>query len=412
MRVVLCLSGSISAYKAPLIVRQLIKAGADVRVVATASALEFVSPLALQNLSGRPVISDLFGPSTQRDGSWHIEMAHWCEHLLWAPCSAASLARLANGLCDDAPSLVAISLPQGSSITLAPAMDSTMWQNPATQRNVRQLMDDGVRIIEPEVGPLASGLFGPGRLPEPEELVSQIGLTCDPSTRFRPGAKVLITAGPTQERLDEVRYLSNRSSGKMGYALAEQARKLGARVILVSGPVALDCPIGVERIWVESADEMLAAVQAHFTESELCICSAAVADYRPRNMVVGKLKKEEMGVNPVIELELNSDILAWCGKNKRAGQTVVGFALEAKDHLTNGWSKLERKGCDMVVLNQVQQGGGGMGAEQNQVTILSSSGGQLPLPSLPKQQCALEILKATLTQIYSSSNLGGSALNF
>jgi phosphopantothenoylcysteine decarboxylase/phosphopantothenate--cysteine ligase len=470
MRVVLALSGSISAYKAPLIVRQLIKAGAEVRVVATASALEFVSALTLQNLSGHPVISDLFDRTSQRDGSWHIELAHWCQHLLWAPCSATSLARLATGLCDDAPSLVVISLPRETPITVAPAMDSTMWMHPAVQRNVAQLRADGVHIIEPEVGPLASGLFGPGRLPEPEDLVRQLGLVesaayrgvCSgPSSAIgldslrpdwlvhsadandlasgggvnpneKPGCvrssgpqrgsralgvsgaqpTVLLTAGPTLEKLDEVRFISNRSSGKMGYALAQQAQKMGARVILVSGPVALDCPPGVERIWVESAAEMLSAVQQHFPTSDICICAAAVADYRPKASVDGKLKKEEMGPNPHIQLELNPDILAWCGQHKRPGQTVVGFALEANNHLENGWSKLRRKQCDLVVLNHVHQTEGGMGADQNQVTILSELGGEVPLPTLPKLQCAQEILSAIVAHHNASqalANQGGDA---
>ena len=385
-RVVLGICGSISAYKTPYIVRELVKRGVEVRVVMTPSAREFVSPLVLENLSHHRVACDMFDQTT--DGSWHISLARWCQAMLIAPCSASSLARLATGVSDSALSLVTLALPRTTPLFLAPAMDSDMWLHPATRRNVEQLRRDGARVIEPDHGELASGLVGPGRLPEPAELVNI--LLAPPDTSLR-GKTVVMTAGPTREKLDDVRYLSNHSSGKMGYALAAEAARRGARVILVSGPVALTPPEGVEVYRVVSAQEMFDTVMAHREEADILIMAAAVADFRPAQPKDGKIKKGKAATME-LSLERTPDILAEVGRRKGERQVVVGFALEAADHLDNARRKLSEKNCDLVILNAANQPDSGFSGDNNTITVLSRDGQIQAYPALTKAECAARIL--------------------
>jgi len=384
MRILLGICGSISAYKAPWIVRELIRRGAQVKVVMTPTAGQFVAPLALQNVSQNPVIVDSFDSQHQQDGSWHVHLARWCDRALVAPCSATTMAKLASGLADSALALVLLSLPRQTPLYLAPAMDPDLWLHPSTQRNALLLQNDGAQLLSPAEGQLASGLYGPGRLAEPVELADWI---CRPSLR---GIHALITAGPTYERIDTVRFLGNDSSGKMGYALATEAAQRGAEVTLVSGPVALPAPLGVRLIQVESAQQMLQACQQYASQAQVIVKSAAVADFRPVQVRAGKLKKEEVGDSWSLELQRNPDILSWLGEHKQAGQLLVGFALETQDGENNARKKLLTKKCDLIVLNQAGKPNSGFGGDLNTITLISAQD-SLQLPTMSKRQCAARI---------------------
>lgn len=435
------ISGSIAAYKAPLIVRQLRQAGATVRVALTPSAHHFVSPLVLGNLAGEPVAQDMFDDTVQEGGSWHIHWAHWADAMLIAPCSAHLLASLAHGLCDSVVACLACALPRSTPLLIAPAMDTTMWEHPATRRNVEQLRADGAIIIPPEEGELASGMWGIGRLPEPDTLVAWVrrvlsGEHVSSSSSVaqrsieevlqrssRPlqetieadrltaeielarlkatnnlsleNATVLVTAGPTREALDAVRFLSNRSSGKMGYALAEAARDRKARVILISGPVAIPPPQGVTVIYVESAQQMLEAVQRYDGQWDIAIAAAAVADFMPAAAYQGKLKRSELGQSITLELIRTPDILAHLGKVKSPHAVVVGFALEQHDQLDDGIEKLRRRGCDIAVLNAFDAPNSGFESDHNTITVATFDNGtaqQYSYAPAPKRICAEYIL--------------------
>lgn len=383
-KVLLGVCGSIAAYKSPWLVRELRRRDCLVRVVVTPSATHFVAPLALQNLSQHPVIVDPYSDQHQRDGSWHVELANWCDLALVAPCSASTLARLAGGLPDTALALVLLSLPRGCPLYLAPAMDPDLWLHPATQRNLETLGRDGVNLHPPEVGEMASGLVGPGRLPEPAVLADWV---CH---RPLAGLRVLITAGPTQEALDEVRYLGNHSSGKMGYALAAEAARRGASVTLISGPVSLAVPPGVRRISVTSAQEMLAACQQEAPQAQVIIKAAAVADFAPVQVHSGKLKKEDLGQQWTLQLTRNPDILAWLGEHRQPGQLLVGFALESQDAERHALDKLERKNCDLIILNRSDRPNSGFAGDLNTITLVDRQNLQ-PLPTMSKEQCARQI---------------------
>lgn len=384
MKILLGICGSISAYKAPWIVRELKRRGAEVKVVMTPTAGQFVAPLALQNVSQNPVIVDSFDSQHQQDGSWHVHLARWCDRALVAPCSATTMAKLASGLADSALALVLLSLPRQTPLYLAPAMDPDLWLHPSTQRNARRLEEDGVHLLEPAEGQLASGLYGPGRLAEPVELADWI---CRPSLR---GVHALITAGPTYERIDTVRFLGNDSTGKMGYALATEAAQRGAEVTLVSGPVSLAAPLGVRLVQVESARQMLEACQQHSASAQVIVKSAAVADFTPVQVRAGKLKKEEVGDSWSLELRRNPDILAWLGEHKQPGQLLVGFALETDDAQNNARKKLAAKNCDLIVLNEAGKPNSGFGGDLNTVTLMSAQE-SLQLPTMSKRQCAAKI---------------------
>jgi phosphopantothenoylcysteine decarboxylase/phosphopantothenate--cysteine ligase len=437
--ILLGVSGSIAAYKAPLIVRALRQRGAHVRVAMTPTSRNFVSPLVLGNLAGEAVAIDMFDQQIQHGGSWHIHWAHWADAMLVAPCSAHLLASLALGLCDSVVACLAVALPRAVPLVVAPAMDSTMWEHPTTQRNVEQLRRDGAIVIPPDEGELASGLWGVGRMPEPETLIAHVERVLGgPSTSnpasdaarvhtlavesSRPladaveadrltaeielaklkhradvlyGKTVLITAGPTREAIDAVRFISNRSSGKMGYALAEAARDRGAHVVLVTGPTALPLPEGVEIVRVETANQMLEAVKRYDRRWDAAIAAAAVADYMPAETAVGKLKRNQLGERISIELVRTPDILAALRQAKREGAILVGFALESIEQLASGIEKLRMRGCDIAVLNAFDAPESGFEGDANTITVVTfthNAPQQHQYEAAPKRVCAEYIL--------------------
>ena len=387
-KVLLGVTGSIAAYKAAHLVRELVKAGCEVQVVMTPSAHDFVTPLTLSTLSGRPVLTDLF----VRDGSgrWndHVHLARWADLMLIAPASANTLAKMYLGLCDNL--LLACYLSATCPIYVAPAMDLEMFKDGSTQSNLLKLKEKGVRTIGPESGELASGLSGPGRMTEPEEMVNVLLKEVAGNGPLN-GKQILITAGPTREAIDPVRYISNHSSGKMGFALAEEAAMRGAKVTLITGPVQLKIERpGIERIDVISASEMAEACRRYTTNADIVIMSAAVADHRPAQPSSEKLKKDGMGNS--IPLERTEDILQKIGHNKTAGQLVVGFALETEKVLANGWKKLEAKNLDVLVFNSLNDAGAGFGHDTNKVTLLSRGTDPQELPLMTKAEVARAIL--------------------
>ncbi|MCS6807376.1 MAG: bifunctional phosphopantothenoylcysteine decarboxylase/phosphopantothenate synthase [Bacteroidota bacterium] len=504
MKIVLGISGSIAAYKAPLIVREILKRGDmhDIRVVMTPSATRFIPAITLQNLTKYPVAVEMFDEEQQSGGSWHIHLARWCDVMMIAPCSATTLAKLAHGIADTALTAVALALPHATPLLLAPAMDTEMWVHRATQRNCAILQGDGVQIVPPTEGELASGLVGLGRLPEPHLLVdilmqyargqyttpaispspydlfeeykqrfdmyahrlsqeapkrgtsavssasqsdqgasqnndtlqqaletpvislqagaeavqfdAELELTklkqqrcgeTDSNRKTTPldtnnpvplllaGKTVLITAGPTYERIDDVRFIGNYSSGKMGFALAEEAARSGADVTLIAGPVSLQTPMHVKRIDVESAREMFDEVMKYRAEADIIILAAAVADFMPQEQRVGKIKKEEVGDTMTLQLTKTPDILAAVGAVKADKQIVVGFALEAQNHLDNAHKKMVAKHADMMVLNALGKPQSGFGADDNTITILTPNQPPRDFPPMPKTECARVIIR-------------------
>ena len=405
MNILLGITGSVSAYKAPWLVRDLRKAGHDVRVIMTPSARQFVAPLALEAVSLHPVIIDPYDPAIQEGGSWHVHLAQWADVICIAPCSATTLARLATGLCDTALMTVVCSRPSRTELVVFPAMDTDMWLQPATQRNAAQLRNDGITVIDPESGELASGLVGQGRLPEIEKIVkivesgewrvesphgSQLATPHSPLSTLH---SLLITAGPTHERIDAVRSIVNHSTGTMGFAIAEAAQKRGYLVTLVAGPTSLETPFGVERINVVSAQQMYDAVMQH-QHADAFIMAAAVADFTPAHPTTHKIKKESVGDALSIELTRTHDILAEIGKIKTAQQRVVGFALESDNLEQNAKRKLESKNADMIVANQAGIPNSGFGSGQNTITIVTKSSEPLSYPAMSKRACAEVILDA------------------
>lgn len=471
-KIIVGVSGSISAYKVPMLVRELIKLGAEVRVVMTPSAAKFVSPLVLTNLSKNPVIMEMFDEEVQHGGSWHVHLAVWGDAMIIAPASATTLSRLANGNFDTALTVVASALPRSTPLIVAPAMDTDMWHHPAVLRNVVQLERDGTTVIPPAEGELASGLHGVGRLPEMDVLLNalrfalgaksptagQNGTTDSggfhpqareflsphqdfqsfsenpipnseevmngeldrssfslddavqkdrwtaelefqklkdsihqPSKSNLEGKTILITAGPTYEKIDDVRFIGNFSSGKMGFALASEAVRLGANVLLVAGPVSLPTPNGVLRIDVQSASEMYNAVMQNFYKSDIAILAAAVADYSPVNSVSGKMKKKEVGDTLNLELQSTKDILASIGAIKTNRQILVGFALEASNEIENARKKLNAKNCDIIVLNSANKPQSGFGGDDNTITIITANTEDV-FPPMTKSACAAIIL--------------------
>lgn len=388
-------SGSIAAYKAAELIRLLKKAGAEVQVLMTPDAARFITPLTLGTLSEREVLTEIFPENA--DGSWtkHVNLGLWADLFVVAPATATTLSKLAAGLCDSM--LTATALSARCPVMVAPAMDHDMWLHPATQRNLRTLRSDGVEVIDPAHGELASGLIGTGRLPEPEVLLERIAAKLNEaderSSGVLAGKTVLVTAGPTREAVDPVRYFTNGSTGTMGYALAEAAAQRGADVTLVSGPTNLDAPPGVERINVTSAADMHAAVMAH-AEADLVLMAAAVADYTPAEMSDRKVKKSDDDLS--IPLRRTTDILAAVGQQKRDGQVLIGFALETHDGAANARGKLERKNLDLIVLNHANEDGAGFGTGTNRVTILGCDGSVTEVSQRPKRDVAEAILDRVL----------------
>ncbi|MBI4571850.1 MAG: bifunctional phosphopantothenoylcysteine decarboxylase/phosphopantothenate--cysteine ligase CoaBC [candidate division NC10 bacterium] len=384
-RILLGVTGSIAAYKAVELTRELVKRGAEVQVVMTQAAIRFVTPLTFETLSRQPVLLDMF---TLAYGSQigHIEATARADLFVVAPATAHTIARLAHGLADDF--LSNIYLASRCPVLVAPAMDSDMYQHAVVQENLARLRERGVHIVGPASGELASGLIGPGRLVEPEEILEAIERLLEPSGDLA-GEVVLVTAGPTREPLDPVRYLSNRSSGKMGYAIAEAAGQRGGRVILISGPTALFAPREAEVIRVETAQEMHDAVLAKLDAATVVIKAAAVADYRPKRAATRKLKKDE--TVPEVTLESTPDILAEVGRRK-GRRILVGFAAETEDLVVNARKKLQRKNLDLMVANDISQPGAGFDADTNVVKILDAQGGVEELPLQAKRSVADRIL--------------------
>ena len=401
-KIILGVTGSISAYKAPIIVRELIRRGMQVRVVMTESANKFVTKLALQNVSKNDVITDMFDENLQENGSWHIHLAQWSDCMVIAPCSANSLARIAHGFADNALSSLVLALPREKPLFVFPAMDTDMWLHPATQKNCTIIESYGGVIIPPESGELASGIIGVGRLPEPATIVEKIENFFSQQQKrngLLTGKKVLITAGPTYERFDAVRFIGNYSSGKMGFALAESAFAAGADVTLITGPVSLQSTKGITRVDVESAQEMFEKVRHFFPESDIGIFSAAVADFTPNKVIHSKMKKESIGEELSITLSKTNDILGWAGSQKEKQQYIVGFALETDNEIEQGRAKLIKKNCDLMVINKANTKDSGFGGDNNTITILNKIGEVDVFPPLSKMECADIIIKKVIRDI-------------
>jgi len=398
MNVVLGVGGGIAAYKSAELARALMERGMRVQVVMTEAASEFITPLTFASLTGRKVITGLFSSASAEEtlssAIEHIAVAQDHEILVIAPATADLLARLAHGLADDF--LTTMYLAFTGRVVLAPAMNSNMWAHPATQENVAVLRERGHVIVEPEEGLLACGTTGPGRLAEPDKIanaVAGLGAGLSFHARDLEGETVLITAGPTQEPLDPVRYISNRSSGKMGYALAEAAAGRGARVVLVSGPVQLREPRDVRVVHVRTAREMHDAVMEHLSEASIIVKAAAVADYHLSQVPRNKIKKTAMRMS--LDLDPTLDILAELGK-KKGDRLLIGFAAETEDLVESARQKLQSKNCDMVVANLVNQEATGFESDENEVVLVLSTGETIPLSRAPKREIADRIFDQVL----------------
>jgi len=386
-------TGGIAAYKVCYLVRDLKKAGADVKVVMTEAATKFVTPLTFSALSGHAVLGNIWATdqSTLSDiGTQHIDLANWADAYVIAPASANTIAKITYGLSDNLLTIVA--LASRGPIILAPTMDADMYINPVTQQNVTKLQERGYFIVPPEEGEHASGLKGPGRLPEIRAIIETIERVLNKATQDFKGKKILVTAGPTHEAIDPVRYIGNRSSGKMGFALANAAALRGASVTLVSGPVHLETPRNVERVDVESARQMLNAVFKYASTSDAVIMAAAVADYVPEKSAHTKIKKESGTKLSSLQLVETPDILNSLGQKKNKKTVLVGFALETDNELHNAQEKLKKKNLDLMVLNSLKDKGAGFGVETNIVTILDKKGKAARLPLMSKFDVANEIL--------------------
>ncbi|MBE0650240.1 MAG: bifunctional phosphopantothenoylcysteine decarboxylase/phosphopantothenate--cysteine ligase CoaBC [Bacteroidales bacterium] len=386
-KIIVGITGGIAAYKIPLLVRLLKKEGAEVQVVMTSFAKEFVTPLTLATVSGRPVLTDFFDKG---DGTWnsHVDLGLWADAMIIAPLTANSMAKMSVGMADNF--LMTLVLSARCPILFAPSMDFDMFQHPTTTENIKKLQLLGYHYIEPASGELASGLTGPGRLKEPEELLAEISFFFEQGLILR-GKKILISAGPTYEPIDPVRFIGNRSSGKMGLALAKAFSAKGAEVELVLGPVSLkvDLP-GIHVVPVNTAEEMYHACTKAFEKVDIAVMTAAVADFTPVNVASEKIKKEK-GIEK-IELKPTPDILASLGKAKRDNQILVGFALETDDEFSNAKKKLERKNLDMIVLNSLKDEGAGFGVDTNKITVLKKDGTSSSFPLKTKDSIAFDIL--------------------
>lgn len=392
--IILGITGGIAAYKSAMLLRLLVKAGAEVQVVMTPNAKEFITPVTLSTLSGKPVISEFFTANT---GEWHshVDLGLWADAMVIAPATASTIGKMANGVADNM--LVTTYLSSKAPIFVAPAMDLDMMAHPSTSRNLALLRSYGNHIIEATAGELASHLTGKGRMEEPERIVEVLDRFFGQSRDFA-GKHILITAGPTYERIDPVRFIGNYSSGKMGYALAEEAAARGARVTLVSGPVSIRHDFGpaVEVVRVESARQMLDACESVFADVDAAIMCAAVADYAPADPSDTKIKREG-NEPPVIRLVKNPDIARTLGERKRSGQVLVGFALETDHEGDNAISKLKSKNLDMVVLNSLRDAGAGFSTDTNKITVYTADGRSVPFPLKDKHEVAADILDVMLT---------------
>ena len=391
-KIILGITGSIAAYKACLIIRGLVKRGAEVQVVITPAGKEFITPITLSALTSKPVISDFF---SQRDGTWHshVDLGLWADAMLVAPATASTIGKMANGVADNM--LVTKYLSAKAPVFVAPAMDLDMYAHPSTQRNLEMLRSYGNHIIEPASGELASHLVGKGRMEEPDVIIRHLEEFFAAKDGDLKGKKVLITAGPTREKIDPVRFVGNYSSGKMGVALADECTSRGANVILVSGPMTVDTRYQVYcRCQVEAAEEMYEAVVSHFDEADAVIMAAAVADYAPACTAVQKIKREKTG-NISLQLNPTKDIAATVGQMNKAAskrKVLVGFALETDDEHHHAQEKLERKNLDFIVLNSLRDRGAGFQCDTNKICIIDRQGKIASYPLKPKSEVASDIV--------------------
>ncbi len=386
-KILIGVSGSIAAYKIASLVRLLVKEGAEVQVIMTQAAKDFITPLTLATLSKKPVFSEFVKDQT---GTWnnHVELGLWADVILIAPATAHTLAKCANGICDDL--LTAVYLSAKCSVIFAPAMDLDMYQHPSTIENLRKLQSYGNQVIKSNFGELASGLVGEGRMAEPEEMVEILKKYFSKNPMLK-GKKVLITAGPTQEPIDPVRFISNHSTGKMGYAIADKLAKAGADVTLVSGQVALKSPdMSINLVKVRSAQEMFEASQKYFAKADIIILAAAVADYTPAVVADKKIKKKEDTFT--IELIKTTDIAKTLGQQKRPDQLMIGFALETDNEIANAIGKIQSKNLDMIVLNSLQNAGAGFGHDTNKISIIKRDGTTIDFDLKSKQDVAQDIV--------------------
>lgn len=389
--IVLGITGSIAAYKACLIIRGLIKQGAEVQVVITPAGREFITPITLSTLTQKPVICDFFN---HQDGTWnsHVDLGLWADAMLIAPATASTIGKMAHGVADNM--LITTYLSMKAPVFIAPAMDLDMYAHPSTQENLQLLSKRGNHIIEPGTGFLASKLEGKGRMQEPEEIVRTLDEYFSQSQELQ-GKRVLITAGPTYEKIDPVRFIGNYSSGKMGFALAEECARRGAEVELVSGPVSLQIHHpSVHRTNVESAQEMFHAATERFTQADIAILCAAVADFTPTQVAGTKIKRE--GEELVLHLSPTHDIAQCLGKMKRDGQIMIGFALETNDEEAHAKDKLKRKNLDFIVMNSLQDKGAGFRHDTNKVTIIDAQG-KTEYPLKDKKEVAEDIVNRICT---------------
>lgn len=389
--IILGITGSIAAYKSAMLARLLIKEGAEVQIVITPSGKEFITPVTLSALTGKPVVSEFF---TANDGTWHshVDLGLWTDLMIIAPATASTIGKMANGIADNM--LITTYLSMKAPVMIAPAMDLDMFAHPSTVRNLEILRSYGNIIIEPAEGELASHLTGKGRMEEPEKIVA-----C--AKEFFKGQqslakkKILITAGPTYEKIDPVRFIGNYSSGKMGFALAEECARRGAEVILIAGPVSLKTFLpNIKRIDVESAEEMYHAAISNFPKTDAAILCAAVADYRPKTREKEKIKRSSENLS--LELVPNKDIAAALGQMKKEHQKLIGFALETTDETNNALKKIEKKNLDFIVLNSLNDSGAGFQHDTNKVSILSQTGKRQDFALKPKKEVAADIVKSTL----------------
>ena len=391
-KIVLGITGSIAAYKSCLIIRELIKSGAEVQVVITPAGKEFITPITLSALTHKPVVSEFF---SQKDGTWnsHVDLGLWADAMVIAPCTAATLGKMANGIADNM--LITTYLSMKAPVFIAPAMDLDMYKHPSTQKNIETLRSFGNYIIEPGSGFLASGLEGKGRMEEPENIVKALDKFFSVSSELQStlydliDKKILITAGPTYEKIDPVRFIGNYSSGKMGFALAEECARRGAKVVLVAGPVSLTCSDGIQRVNVESCKEMFEAAVRVFPDCDAAILCAAVADFRPEAIAEEKIKR--VGDDLVLKLKPTLDIAATIGRMKEKSQRIVAFALETNEEENNAQRKLEKKNADFIVLNSTRIPGTTFQADDNQITIVNKEGNKL-YAKKPNTEVARDII--------------------
>ena len=401
-KIVLGITGSIAAYKSCLLIREFIKQGAEVQVVITPAGKEFITPITLSALTHKPVVSEFF---SQRDGTWnsHVDLGLWADAMVIAPCTASTLGKMAHGIADNM--LITTYLSMKAPVFVAPAMDLDMYRHSSTQANMLTLQSYGNMIVEPASGFLASGLEGKGRMEEPAIIAQRVSEYFDRQDSASPlkGKKVMITAGPTYEKIDPVRFVGNYSSGKMGFAIAEECRRRGAAVTIVAGPVSLSCSSAISRIDVESCEQMYAAATSAFNDSDVAILAAAVADFRPAIVADQKIKRGNDDMT--IQLCPNHDIAAALGAAKKPEQTIVAFALETNDEEANAQRKLEKKNADFIVLNSLQNKGTCFRTDDNQIEIISRQG-KKAYPKCSKAETA-QFIVDELERVVEGKTRGG-----